>query len=178
NRLKKVDYFACLVRRAGEVLSTRTKVLSCSTLPHLALSLDCNYAVVLDGEREPSMLESERLLAKQLTAPARQRRYVGFVISRDAVEIVHGGDDLGCHAMPLGRHAQEHLEQFDGCMAVRCSLGALDLRQGLQVTRQSALDRLDNRLAPFRALETLGQRAQVSEPLNGRRRLHRNVADD
>src|SRR5262249_34653339 len=94
NRLKKVDYFACLVRRAGEVLSTRTKVLSCSTLPHLALSLDCNYAVVLDGEREPSMLESERLLAKQLTAPARQRRYVGFVISRDAVEIVHGGDDL------------------------------------------------------------------------------------
>src|SRR5262245_20292028 len=80
--------------------------------------------------------------------------------------------------MPLGRHAEQHLEQLDGRLAVGRSLGTLDLRQCLQVAREPALDRLDDRLAPFRALEALRQRAHVPEPFDCGWRLHRDVTDD
>ena len=65
---------------------------------------------------------------------------------------------------------------------VACAVGraavALQARQGLGVARKAALDRLDDRHAPARALEALRQRAQPGEPFHRGRRLHRDVADD
>ena len=95
----------------------------------------------VDGEREPTLLERERLLAEQLAAPALERGDVGIVVGGDAVEVVDGGDHLGGDAVALRRHAQEHLEQFDRRCAVRRRPEAFEPRQRLRVAREAALDR-------------------------------------
>ncbi len=57
----------------------------------------------------------------------------------------------------LGGHAQQHFQQFDGGGAVRRRAEALEPRQRLGIALEPALDRLDDRLAPARALEALRQ---------------------
>ena len=97
-----------------------------------------------------------------------QRRHIGLVVGGDALEIVDRGDHLGGDVMALRDHAQQHLEQFDD-RARRWppACARSQVRQGLRIARQPALDRGDDRLAPARALEALGQRAQVRELARG-----------
>src|SRR4051812_6625432 len=111
-----------------------------STGTYLCLSLYGDHTVVFDCKRELAVLESESFLAKQLASPARECRHIGFVVSRDAVEIVHSGDDLGRHAVSFCRHPQEHFEQLKSRLAVGRSLGALDFRQSLHIAREPTLD--------------------------------------
>ncbi len=103
------------------------------------------------------MLEGERLLAEQLAPPTGERGYVGLVVSGDAVEVVDGGDDFGGDAVPFGGHAQQHLEELHGGLAIDRGPRAFEPRQALRVSGKSSLDRRDDRLAPSRALEAPGQ---------------------
>ena len=47
----------------------------------------------------------------------------------DAFEVLDGRDHLGGNAVALGRHAQQHLEQFDRGIAVGALARAFQLRQ-------------------------------------------------
>src|SRR5262249_30042458 len=157
----------------GRIAGTRgARRRTCSLLAR-----DRDHAIALDREREAAGLERQRLLAEQLAPPAVQGRYVRLIVGGDAVEVVHGGNELGGNAVPSRRHAQQHLEQFARGLSVDRALWTLDPRQRLEVAREPALDRLDDRLAPFRAFEALWQRAQAAEPLDRGRRLHRNNAN-
>ena len=134
---------------------------------------------LLDRERQLAVLERERLLAEQFAPPAVQRRHVGIVVGGDAVEIVDGGDHLGGDAVALRGHAQQHLEQFDRGARRSAPAAERSIRGSVLGSRaRPRLHRLDDRLAPVRALEALRQRAQVAEPLDRGRRLHGDVADD
>ncbi len=119
-------------------------------------------------------------IARSPNSSRRQPRSAGTsacVVGGDAVEVVDGGDHLGGDAVLLRGHAQQHLEELDGGLAVDRRLVLLPLRQRLQIARQPAIDRPHDRFAPFRALEALRQRAQRAESLDRGRSLDRDVAD-
>jgi len=139
--------------------------------------LDGGDAALLDGQRQLAVLERQRFFAEQFAPPAPERRNIRRVVGRDALEIVDRGDHLGSNVVTLRDHAQQHLEQFDHRRCIGGGLRAHVMRQGFWIARQSAFDRGDDRLAPARAFEPLGQRPQMLELLDGRRRLHGDVAD-
>src|SRR5262249_40000516 len=92
------------------VLSLVTRATIITLLPRRwgegLLALHPHHAAFLDCERQPSLLERERLVAEQLAPPAGWRRHVGLVVGGDAVEVVDGGDHLGGDAVPFRGHAQ------------------------------------------------------------------------
>jgi len=49
-----------------------------------SIALHRHHAAALDREREPAVLEGERLLAEQLASPAGQRRDIRRVVGGDA----------------------------------------------------------------------------------------------
>ena len=63
-----------------------------------------HHSAMLDRKREPTLLESKRPLAKQLTPPAVEGRHVRFIIGSDALEVIDRRDDLSGNAVPLGGH--------------------------------------------------------------------------
>src|SRR5262245_13508261 len=71
-----------------------------------SLPLHRHHAAFLDCEREPSLLERERLVTEQLAPPAGERRHIGLVVGGDAVEVIDGGDHLSGDAVPFRRHPQ------------------------------------------------------------------------
>src|SRR5262249_19678005 len=52
-----------------------------------SLPLHRHHAAFLDCEREPSLLERERLVTEQLAPPSGERRHIGLVVGGDAVEV-------------------------------------------------------------------------------------------
>src|SRR5215813_2139759 len=138
--------------------------------------LDRHHLAILHRERQPAVLERERLVAKKLAPPAVQGRHVGIVVVGDLLELVDGGDHLGGDRVALRRHAQQHLEELHGGGAVAAPALALNARQALRVAREPARHRLQDVLAPFRALEPARQRAQGREPLDRGRRLLGDLA--
>src|SRR5438309_11947991 len=81
-------------------------------------AIDSNDAPSFDRKREPAMLERQRGLAEQFTAPAAQRGDVGIVVRRDLLEIVDGRDHLAGDGVPLRGHPQQDLEKLDGCRTI------------------------------------------------------------
>ena len=79
--------------------------------------------------------------------------------------------------MALGSHAQQHLEQLDNGGAIAVVARLFDLGQRLRVAGEATLHRRHHVGSPFRALKTLGQRAQIGEPLQRGRGMDRDVAD-
>src|SRR5499433_1237279 len=71
--------------------------------------LDRHHLAILHRERQPAVLERERLVAKKLAPPAVQGRHIGIVVVGDLLELVDGGDHLGGDRVALRRHAQQHL---------------------------------------------------------------------
>src|SRR5262252_9816843 len=92
------------------VLSLVTRATIITLLPRRwgegLLALHRHHAAFLDCERQPSLLERERLVAEQLAPPAGERRHIGLVVGGNAVEVVDGGDDFGGDAVPFRGHAQ------------------------------------------------------------------------
>src|SRR5262249_56835672 len=70
------------------------------------------------------------------------------------------------------------LDRFPGGLAVGRRLGAIEPRQRFGIASEAAPDGLDDRLAPFGSVESLGQGAQARKALDGGGRLHRDFADD
>ena len=140
--------------------------------------LERDHPPSLDREREPALLERQRMLAEQFAPPTLHCGHVGLVVGGDAVEFVDGGDHFSRDAMPLRGHTQQHFEELHGRLSIDRGLRAIEPRQGLGIARQPALDCGDDGFAPFRALEPPGQRPQAAEPFDGGRCLHCNVADD
>ena len=124
-------------------------------LRELACRLRGHHAAAVHRQRQPAVLERQRLLAEQFAPPALHRRHVGVVVGGDAVEVVDRGDHLGGDAVAARRHAQQHLEQFDGGGAVRRRARAFEPRQGLGIAREPALDRVDDRLRPISSARSL-----------------------
>src|SRR5258708_6932482 len=158
--------------------ATAARVFMAASSQPGSVTLHPNDPAFLDFEREPPLLECERLVPEWLPPPTGHGRDIGFIVGGDAVEVVDGGDYLGGNPMPFRGHAQQHLEQLHGSLPVDRRPGAVEPRQRFWVAREPAPDRLDDRFAPFRALEAPGQGAQGREPFGGRGRLDRDVADD
>ena len=84
-------------------------------------------------------LERDGTVSEHFTPPAAQCCDLGAVIGRDPFEVVDGCDHLGGNVMALGDHAQQHLEQLDGGLAIDGALRRFETRQRLRVTGTPAL---------------------------------------
>src|SRR5665213_518642 len=125
-------------------------------------SIDLDDATLFHRKRQPAVLQGKCCFAEQLAAPALQRGDVGVIVGGDLFEIVDGGDHLAGDGVALRGHAQQDLQEFDGCCSIRVAARLFDFRQGRGVARQAALYGGHDIGAPFRAIESLRKRAQTS----------------
>jgi len=89
------------------------------------------------------------------------RSNVGSIVARNLFEIVDGGDDLGRDPEFFRGHPQQHFQQFDRCAIRIDRFWSIQRRQRFGIASEPALHRIDDVLAPARALEPLGQRAHM-----------------
>ena len=130
-------------------------------MPQLPLHRD--HPVLLDREREPAVLERDRLLAEHLAPPAFQRRHVGVVARRRSAP---GRRPSRSPWRPRRCARRSCAAGPSAARASRCRSSPAwlrsSMRQRLRIAREPALHRLENLVAPFRALEAL--RAASADP--------------
>src|SRR3954469_2272943 len=101
-------------------------------------------AVASSGQRQLAVLQRQRILAEDLSAPPRQRADWGVVIGRDRLQIVSRGDQLLRYVVILATLLQQDAQQLDQRAEAGRQLGLPRMRRRRVRVLQALLDRVEN----------------------------------